>query len=360
MKIAASEIALASTHEASLSQTSWARLRVQDNRSQQTGNTPQQQARPQVDISRQARMQLEQDHRHSNASSTASGNTSETSAVDNPDSGESLPAGLRILKDIVEAMTGEKIRFFSGSVSTETSTASVEVSSASASATPRAGWRIQLDTQTIRAESESTQFSATGSVTLADGSTLAFKLNLSMQRTEVTATSTSFRAGDPPPSKDPLVLNFSGAALTATGANIAFDLSNDGGTGQLPVLQGGGYLVLDRNANGKADNGGELFGPKSGDGFSDLAALDDDGNGWIDEADLAFAQLKVWQPTADGSGSLSSLKDSGVGALYLGKTASPFTLKDGDGTIQANVRTSGVYLNEDGTAGALQQIDVVA
>jgi hypothetical protein len=35
-------------------------------------------------------------------------------------------------------------------------------------------------------------------------------------------------------------------------------------------------------------NGAELFGARSGDGFAELAALDGDGNGWIDEGDAAW------------------------------------------------------------------------
>lgn len=42
-------------------------------------------------------------------------------------------------------------------------------------------------------------------------------------------------------------------------------------------------LSLDQNGNGEIDNGTELFGTKSGDGFADLARYDLDYNGWIDE-----------------------------------------------------------------------------
>ena len=128
----------------------------------------------------------------------------------------------------------------------------------------------------------------------------------------------------------------------------------------LPVLEGAAYLVRDANGNGRADGGSELFGPASGDGFEELAKLDQDGNGWIDEGDAAFTQLRLWQPNAQGEGGLVTLKQAGVGALYLGRTSTPFTLADGSGQEQAKLKSSGVYLNEDGSAGALQQIDVVA
>jgi hypothetical protein len=43
---------------------------------------------------------------------------------------------------------------------------------------------------------------------------------------------------------------------------------------------------------GRIDSGSELFGPATGSGFGELAALDGDGNGWIDENDDAFARLR--------------------------------------------------------------------
>jgi hypothetical protein len=74
-----------------------------------------------------------------------------------------------------------------------------------------------------------------------------------------------------------------------------------------------GFLVFDRNGNGKADNGSELFGVASGNGFADLRRLDEDRNGWIDENDSAWRQLAVWS----GSG-FASLAERQVGALYTG------------------------------------------
>ena len=54
--------------------------------------------------------------------------------------------------------------------------------------------------------------------------------------------------------------------------------------------------VFDRNGNGKADNGSELFGVASGNGFADLRRLDEDRNGWIDESDAAFDRLQGLGP----------------------------------------------------------------
>lgn len=54
--------------------------------------------------------------------------------------------------------------------------------------------------------------------------------------------------------------------------------------------------------DGEVNNGSELFGALSGDGYADLDAIDDDGNGWIDAADAATNQLYLWLAEAGGSG----------------------------------------------------------
>ena len=101
-----------------------------------------------------------------------------------------------------------------------------------------------------------------------------------------------------------------------------------------------------------------MFGAQSGNGFADLAEYDTDGNGWIDENDTIFALLRVWTKDAQRTDSLSTLADKGVGALYLGNVASPFSIKDGDNQTQGQVPGTGLYLNEDGSTGTLQQVDL--
>ena len=65
---------------------------------------------------------------------------------------------------------------------------------------------------------------------------------------------------------------------------IGLRLGGDGWRRRISWMKpGDGLLAYDRNADGKANDGRELFGPQSGDGFGELAALDSDGNGAIDE-----------------------------------------------------------------------------
>ena len=205
-------------------------------------------------------------------------------------------------------------------------------------------------------ESERSTFNARGEVRTADGQRLAFDLKLSLTRSftyEATTTeSGSFVL------RDPLLVDLGGHGAALSGRRFAFDLDADGIAEAIPALAGGtAFLALDRNGDGRIGDGRELFGSRSGDGFADLAALDDDGNGWIDAADRAFAELRLWTP-GDAQGQLHTLQEEGIGALGLQHVDTPFALRDAENRPLGQLRQSGVYLREDGRAGALQQVDV--
>ena len=219
------------------------------------------------------------------------------------------------------------------------------------------GWGIELTTDARRFESETTAFTATGVVKTADGKTIAFTLGLSMHREYLEETHSVLRAGDA--AVDPLVVNFAGTAAQLSDVVFRFDLQGDGSEDVIPTLrQGSGFLALDKNGDGRINNGTELFGPGSGDGFAELAAYDADGNQWIDENDPTYAQLRVWQPDAEGNGSLTGLSEAQVGAIYLGHADTPFSLMTPQNALQGRVATSGIYLAETGTVGSLQQVDL--
>lgn len=201
-------------------------------------------------------------------------------------------------------------------------------------------------------ESETCSFAATGNVCLADGSTRSFDVGYSMERHE---ESNSFGIGT---FRDPLMLDF-GAPENKFGANaIDFDIDADGDMEQVKMPTGNtAVLFLDANHNGKADDGSELFGAKSGDGFADLAKLDGDGNGWIDEGDAAFADLRLWQSGNDGESTVKTLAEAGIGALATQNAATPFTVKE-DGEAIAQQRASSVWLGEESGAGLVRQVDL--
>lgn len=224
---------------------------------------------------------------------------------------------------------------------------------------PERGFEIAWTRETTEtfSESENTAFSSTGKVLTADGRSLGFTLDLCMSR-DFSCSRKTLTSGTAV-LRDPLVINFDGRAAELEGTRFEFDLDADGKVEAIPGLgRASGYLAIDRNGDGCVNNGSELFGTCSGDGFADLAALDSDGNRWLDEADAAYDTLRVWQRDERGQSTLSSLRERGVGALYLGASETPFALKDGDNALLGQVRASGLYLNEDGSAGTLQQIDL--
>jgi hypothetical protein len=157
--------------------------------------------------------------------------------------------------------------------------------------------------------------------------------------------------------QDPLVINFNGEAVVLSNQKISFDINSDGINDQIPTFRSNSaYIALDKNNDGLINNGSELFGTQSGNGFIDLAGYDEDGNGFIDEADTVYAQLQAFDP---GTGSLRPLHLIGVGALALSSTYSPFSLTDDNNNKLGQVRSTGFYVNDDGSAGTLQQIDLV-
>ena len=222
-----------------------------------------------------------------------------------------------------------------------------------------AGFGLVYETHEVLEESEHTQFSAEGVVRTRDGQDIRFSLQLEMQRYHREESWSRLRLGDAAVPVDPLVINFDGTAAQLQELRFDFDLNGDGHSEAVPMLAGArGYLALDRNQNQHIDNGLELFGPATGNGFAELAAHDSDGNGWIDEDDAVFHQLRVWTPSADSAGSLRTLPEAGVGAMHLGSVDTPFSLRSADNSTLGAIRATSAYLHEDGRAGTVQQIDL--
>ncbi len=218
----------------------------------------------------------------------------------------------------------------------------------------RAGREVHWEQRLVEqiSESEKTTGCGAGCVQTADGRQIAFDFSLDMAR-EFTQTR-SVHASGTTVLHDPLVLTFDGKAAELTTDRITFDLNADGSAEQIPGLgKGSGFLVFDRNGNGRADDGSELFGVASGNGFADLAQLDGDHNGWIDEGDAAFKRLSVWSGDA-----FQSLTARGIGALYTRGVEAPFALKAADNALLGEIRAAGLYLTEAGQTGHLQQVDL--
>lgn len=267
-----------------------------------------------------------------------------------------------LIRSMLAYFFGKEVKVFDATeLQTRIDQVSASTSQISAQSTPAAaGYGVEYDYHESYTEIEQTRFSASGTVRTADGREISFSLELSMSRSYYEESNVSLRVGDAARKTDPLVLNFSGTAAQLTEQRFAFDLNADGDKEQINfVAPGSGFLVFDRNQDGRINNGSELFGPSTNNGFGELAKLDDDHNGWIDENDAAFNKLQLW--TRDGNqDKLQSLAAAGVGAIALSSINTPFDLKANDNRLLGQIRSSGIFLQEDGAAGTIQQIDLTA
>lgn len=218
---------------------------------------------------------------------------------------------------------------------------------------------VQSTMSEYYAEAEQTAFSTTGKVVTADGREISFNVDLSMSRSFEQYYETS-QTKEIVQMMDPLVINLDTDIASLSDQKFEFDIDNDGILDSISMLQkGSGYLALDKNGDGTINDGSELFGTSSGDGFYDLSMYDEDGNGWIDENDEIFSKLLIWSKDENGNDELYHLKDKGVGAICLQKVATDFSLNSLK-TNQTNgqIRSTGVFLYENGTAGTMQQMDL--
>ncbi len=219
-------------------------------------------------------------------------------------------------------------------------------------------WTRQTVTSGFVAGEENTAFRSSGTVVTSDGRTINFGITLEMSR--------SFEAAYASYTKeevftDPLVINMDTDAAALADVSFFFDLNCDGVEEELSGLDAAsGFLALDKNGDGEIGDGSELFGARSGDGFGELAAYDQDGNGWIDENDEIFSQLKVWTKCGTEDAKLLSLSEADVGAIFLGSQNTQYSLIDSYGDTGAMIRKTGVYLKESGGAGTVQHVDFKA
>lgn len=224
---------------------------------------------------------------------------------------------------------------------------------------PGAFWTKETHESITVRETETTSFSSTGTVVTSDGRTIDFNVSMEMSRS-FTETVESISSETQYILTDPLVIQLDNAPETISDQKWFFDIDGDGEKEEISELsKGNGFLALDKNGNGIIDDGNELFGTQSGNGFKDLAEYDDDGNGWIDENDAIYDKLKIWAKDASGKDKLMSLQQADVGAIYLGSAATRFSHNNLENNeTQAVVQQTGFYLHEStGQAGIIQQID---
>lgn len=154
---------------------------------------------------------------------------------------------------------------------------------------------------------------------------------------------------------DPLVLDLAGDGISLRSAEegVSFDLEGTGTPRQVGFIRNDdAFLYLDRNGNGIADDGRELFGDQEGDasGFAKLARYDTNGDGRIDAQDEVFHRLRLWQDrNGDGINQLDesmTLVDAGITALYL--EYETVNQMDASGNVVAR---KGAFERSDGSRG---------
>lgn len=242
----------------------------------------------------------------------------------------------------------------SGALLSGTSSSGVSVGTTSSGTL----WQKVTATSGFTSEYESTTFASAGKVQTEDGRSIDFNIEWSMSRAFTckidTLTSEEYIL------TDPLMINLDTDIGTVSDQKFLFDLDSDGEEEEVSFAgAGSGFLALDKNGDGIINDGSELFGTASGDGFKDLAAYDEDGNGWIDENDSVFDRLKVWTKDENGKDVLFDLRQADVGAIYLGNADTEFSVKNSDNQTNGVLRRTGIYLKESsGSVGTINHVDL--
>lgn len=153
----------------------------------------------------------------------------------------------------------------------------------------------------------------------------------------------------------PLILDLDGdgVGITPVEQGVFFDHNGDG-FAELSAWTSAsdGFLVRDRNGDGKITSGDELFGDQTRmldgrwgqNGFDVLAEYDDNQDGRIDAQDALWSELRVWvDANRDGVSQLPeirSLAETGVASIGIAYTPSS------DGTA-----LQGTFTKTDGSTG---------
>lgn len=287
---------------------------------------------------------------------------------------------LALLERLIESLTGKKFKFnhllmrspYSGTpggIDTKKSAQPTnQVPSSQGSVSPNQGnfainqgqpllgWGINYHSETTRALKETVDFKSSGSIQTEDGRSINFELNYHFSQEVYTRSTVDFKAGDA--LIDPLVIRLDNGPMKYSDDTIRFDLDIDGTKDEFRVpINNAGMLFLDRNGNHKADDGSELFGPKTDDGFGELAALDTDKNGWIDEGDEAFKDLRIWVRSGDGTDRYLGLIEAGVGALFVTSAHTEAELYNNNVEQVGKMKETGFYLKENGQTGLMHELD---
>ncbi|MBN8843528.1 MAG: VCBS domain-containing protein [Sphingomonadales bacterium] len=151
-------------------------------------------------------------------------------------------------------------------------------------------------------------------------------------------------------------LDGDGVEFLPGAAGVRFDYDGDGKPESTAwVAADDGLLAIDKNGDGKINDGSELVFGKAG--VSDLqglaAAYDSNGDGKLDASDKDFAKFGIWQD-ANGNGVVDpgeyrSLIDAGIISISLVSDGKSYTAANGE----VQVRGETIFTRADGSSGRL-------
>lgn len=151
-------------------------------------------------------------------------------------------------------------------------------------------------------------------------------------------------------------LDGDGVEFVSNAAGASFDYDGDGiAESTAWVGADDGLLAIDKNGDGKVNNGSELvFGSGV---LSDLqglaAAYDSNGDGKLDAADAEFSKFGIWQDANSNgmtdAGEFRSLVSEGIIAISLTPDGRAYVAANG----QVEVRGEALYTRADGSTGKL-------
>ncbi len=235
-----------------------------------------------------------------------------------------------------------------------------DVAATTSSASSLQVWEKITAVSGTHSEYENTSFLSQGTVQTSDGRNLSFNVEVALGRSLTEKINSLTSETYTRIVTDPLVINLDTNVTHISDQKFTFDLNADGKEDSISMLtEGSGFLALDKNGDGKINDGTELFGTASGDGFKDLAEYDDDKNGWIDENDEVYSKLKVWVKDEKGNDKLLSLKEADIGAIYLQNANTEFSFKNQNNEVDGILRKTGIYLKEStGAVSTVAHVDL--
>jgi RTX calcium-binding nonapeptide repeat (4 copies) len=162
------------------------------------------------------------------------------------------------------------------------------------------------------------------------------------------------------PDEDPLVLdlNRNGRADVSLYDSLNWSHFDTFGTGfrntTAWIENADGMVVPDANGNGQIDSVAEMVGHTSGQGLTDLAAYDSNGDGKVDAAEAAAAGVKIWVDAnyngVTDAGELRSFTEAGIASISTARTAANVTVND------SRISGTGTFTFADGTSFGASEV----